>query len=94
MKHIDTSQPADTGGSSGTFVRLAQAAQQAKTLCDEAVATGANPQLAQHLREHAVALKDLRDRLHDELLTEEDIGNGAIPRRPDAAQDLEVSQPV
>jgi hypothetical protein len=62
------------------FVESAELARHARLLYDEAIAVNANATLAQHLQGLTEGLAGLRDRLHDDQLTQHELDDGALRR--------------
>lgn len=70
----------DYSDSSTFFVYIWQLARDARNLVDVGIASNLNRDYVKKVEEQAKALEQLRDHVHDSLLTEEDRANGAVPR--------------
>ena len=66
-------------------VSLTNVAEEAHRLHEEAVALGLRSALAEQLEAHSASLIKVRDQLHHDLLTKNDIANGAVPQKDRSA---------
>jgi hypothetical protein len=70
----------DYSDASTLFVYVWQLARDARRLVDLGVTSNVNRDYVSKLDEQVKALEELRDHIHDSLLSEEDRANGAVPR--------------
>jgi hypothetical protein len=70
----------DYSDASTLFVYVWQLARDARSLVDAGIASNVDRSYVGKLEGHAKQLEELRDSIHDALLTKEDRANGAVAR--------------